>query len=278
MRSEIWGWQRKRVSFCKTAIMVGVGCVLWMQVGCAGFGQKLKAFLGGGQTNSSQPRSQNLVKYSENSAFLGGPRRTYRRVTKKSLADESDINDKSGSLWTVEGQGAYLFAQNIMRMLGDPLTVKIEGEAKEQLQGKVDVIRGFMNRLEERQKAKMRALASNSGESGDGKSKDKKDKDGKSSGDKEDKQSSSKDNSSQEKTETAQDLSVKSVPTRIVERMSDGNYRVKGFQPFMVGQREYKVIVTGIVRAEDFVEEGLPASKLLDPKFDIVSARKREEE
>ncbi|HMN67607.1 MAG TPA: flagellar basal body L-ring protein FlgH, partial [Bdellovibrionales bacterium] len=70
----------------------------------------------------------------------------------------------------------------------------------------------------------------------------------------------------------------KNVPTRIVERTLEGNYRVKGSQPIMIGNREYKVIVTGIVRAEDFNEEGIGAGKLLDPKFDIVSARRKEGE
>jgi flagellar L-ring protein precursor FlgH len=63
------------------------------------------------------------------------------------------------------------------------------------------------------------------------------------------------------------------VPTRVVERMVDGNYRVRGMQSFMIGQREYKVIVAGIVRAEDFNEEGINASQLLDSSFDIVSAK-----
>ncbi|NJL26084.1 MAG: flagellar basal body L-ring protein FlgH [Calothrix sp. SM1_5_4] len=75
-----------------------------------------------------------------------------------------------------------------------------------------------------------------------------------------------------------EDFNVKNVPTRIVERTLEGNYRVKGSQPFMIGNREYKVIVTGVVRAEDFNDEGIPASKLLDPKFDIVSARRKEGE
>ena len=72
------------------------------------------------------------------------------------------------------------------------------------------------------------------------------------------------------------DFPVKSVPTRIVERLVDGNYRVKGSQPFMIGKREYKVIVTGIVRAGDFSDGGISAGKLIDSKFDIVSQRRRE--
>ena len=42
----------------------------------------------------------------------------------------------------------------------------------------------------------------------------------------------------------------------------------------MIGKKEYKVIVTGIVRADDFNDEGIDAPKLLDPQFDIVSLRK----
>jgi flagellar L-ring protein precursor FlgH len=45
----------------------------------------------------------------------------------------------------------------------------------------------------------------------------------------------------------------------------------------LIGPREYKIIVTGIVRAEDFNEEGISATKLLDSKFDIVSARRKED-
>ena len=67
---------------------------------------------------------------------------------------------------------------------------------------------------------------------------------------------------------------MKVVPTRIVELLKDGNYRVKGDQPFMIGKREYKVIVTGIVRPADFDDAGISAEKLLDPKFDIVSLKR----
>ena len=70
------------------------------------------------------------------------------------------------------------------------------------------------------------------------------------------------------------DLNVKTVPTRIVEKLPDGNYRVKGNQAFMIGQKEYKVIVTGVIRAEDFNEDGIDSGKVLDPRYDIVSNRR----
>ena len=72
-------------------------------------------------------------------------------------------------------------------------------------------------------------------------------------------------------------LDIQSVPTRIVERMPDGNYRVKGAQPFMIGKREYKVNVTGIIRPEDFNDEGVSSEKLLDPQYDVVSIRRSQQ-
>lgn len=239
--------------------------VLATQTGCASFGKKLKAFLNGKSPapEQTQVKPDTGLKYSENDNFINSPRREYRRVTKKSFEEQAQLGDKAGSLWTMEGQGAYLFSQNIVRMIGDPIGIKVEGEAKEQLETKVEVIRNLLAKLEERQKARLRQPASE--EEGDEQA------------------------AQAPKTATpppappaqqaeAPEFGVKTVPTRIVERMIDGNYRVKGSQPFMIGPREYKVIVTGIVRAEDFNEEGLGASKLLDPKFDIVSVRRKDSE
>ena len=56
--------------------------------------------------------------------------------------------------------------------------------------------------------------------------------------------------------------------------MGDGNYRVKGTQAFMIGRRECRVIVTGVIRSNDFNDEGISAAQLIDPKFDILSQRK----
>ena len=64
------------------------------------------------------------------------------------------------------------------------------------------------------------------------------------------------------------------VPARIVEKLLDGSYRIKGSQPFMIGRREYKVIVTGMVRSSDIDSDVIQASKILDPRFDIVSTKR----
>lgn len=166
----------------------------------------------------------------------------------------------------MEGQGAYLFSQNVVRMIGDPVAVRIEGDSKDQLQTKANVIRSLLDQLDAR--AKAQALARQRRPAGqppaEGESAD-----------------AEKDNANKPKTKTAEksatppeNFNIKNVTTRVIERTVDGNYRVKGSQPFMIGTREYKVIVTGIVRAEDFNEDGISSKDLLDPNFDIVGVRK----
>lgn len=249
------------------------------ETGCASFNKKLKSWLGHGNSNTAQEDkpSSKLTKFSDSPDISPRVRRQYKRTTRQSLADESALDDKAGSLWVMEGQGAYLFSQNVVRLIGDPLAVTLEGDPRDQLQSKVNVIKKLLAKIEERQRARLRAPTSedtgtdqanadnaNGDDKTAGNSKSKKGKNGQNQ------------NQAQKPPEPEQELTVKTVPTRIVERTVEGNYRVKGSQPFMIGSREFKIIVTGVVRAEDFNEEGISATKLLDPKFDIVSARKTE--
>jgi flagellar L-ring protein precursor FlgH len=248
-----------------------------MQTGCASFNHKLKAWLGGGSAPAeAQKPSDNLTKFSDSGDVSPRVRRQYKRTTKETLADQSALDSHAGSLWVMEGQGAYLFSQNIVRLVGDPLAVALEGDPRDQLQSKISVIKKLLAKIEEKQRARLRNPAGAGGDeenaANDEKS-DEKDKGGK-KGDKKDK-AGQQAKTEAPKTEEKDDFSVKNVPTRIVERTLEGNYRVKGSQPVMIGNREYKIIVTGIVKAEDFNDEGIPASKLLDPKFDIVSARSK---
>ncbi len=259
-------------------LIISLILVGFTQAGCASFNRKIKGWLNGTPTEVKQ--ASTLTKFSDGGEVSPRVRRQYKRTTKESLRDQSALDAKSGSLWVMEGQGAYLFSQNVIRLVGDPLAVQLDGDPKDQLQSKVTVIKKLLAKIEERQKARLRnpagaaSTAANateeSGEGKDEKSKDGKGKDGKSAKAPAVEQEKSKE-------ELLADFNVKNVPTRIVERTLDGNYRVKGTQPFMIGSREYKIIVTGVVRAEDFNEEGIVSSKLLDPKFDIVSARRKEE-
>lgn len=249
------------------------------QTGCASFNRKLKGFLGGGGSTSQQQQEtkvSTLTKFSETGDVAPRVRRQYKRTTKETLSEESALDAKSGSLWVMEGQGAYLFSQNVVRLVGDPLAVQLEGDPRDQLQSKVGVIKKLLAKIEERQKARLRNPAAEKDKEEEDSSDSKESKKDK---DKKEKQTAQQQQQQQKDQQLEPgDFSVKNVPTRIVERTLEGNYRVKGSQPFMIGNREYKVIVTGIVRAEDFNDDGISASKLLDPKFDIVSARRKEGE
>jgi flagellar L-ring protein precursor FlgH len=241
------------------------------QSGCASFNKRLKGLLGGGtKVEDAQAKSaSNLTKYSDTAEVQPSVKRQYKRTTKQSLSEESALDAKAGSLWVMEGQGAYLFSQNVVRLVGDPLAVQLEGDPKDQLQSKATIIKKLLAKIEERQN-RLREPAAESSENKEAKAeKSDKEKDTK-------KEKSEKTAQAPSTLDSAYDLAVKTVPTRITERTLDGNYRVKGSQPFIIGTREYKIIVTGVVRAEDFNEDGIAASKLLEPKFDIVSARSKE--
>jgi flagellar L-ring protein precursor FlgH len=252
-------------------ILIGFLLVFsFSQVGCASFNRKLKGFLGGNSAEETKKVST-LTKFSESGDVAPRVNRQYKRTTKESLSNESALDAKAGSLWVMEGQGAYLFSQNVVRLIGDPLAVSLDGDPRDQLQSKVTVIKKLLAKIEERQKARLRNPASADGATEE--TADAKDEKGK----KKDKKAEAAQQQAPQKEETA-DFNVKNVPTRIIERTLEGNYRVKGSQPVMIGSREYKIIVTGIVRAEDSNDDGISAGKLLDPKFDIVSARRKEGE
>ena len=182
-------------------------------------------------------------------------------MTKQKIEEDADLSAQAGSMWVMEGQNAYLFSQNKSRKEGDLLNIKVEGSAQKQIQTKVTVIKKLVKQLEDdankvslatnmqADPSVMRATANAStASSATGLNEDDK----------------------------ADLTDIQLIPTRIIERQADGNYRIKGAQPFMIGKREYKVILTGIVRPEDFNDDGISANKLLDPQYDVVNIRRKE--
>lgn len=230
--------------------------VLAMSVGCSGFGRKMKSLLGG-KSATQQSQKKAAPAFSTNDRLMRLPSRNYKRMTKKKLSEEAQLKSSSGSLWVMEGQGAYLFSQNIVRMIGDPLKIRLEGEPKEQLKTKVKVVSDLIKKLQAKLQRKRNLAAAR---------KNPKKKTAKKPAPKKADESA--------KGVAGEDFKVQSVPTRITERMIDGNYRVKGSQPIMIGSREYRIIVMGIVRSQDFNEDGVSSTQLLDPKFDLVSSRR----
>ena len=198
------------------------------------------------------------TRFSENSFMPSQSDRQYKRMTKDKLEEDSELHAGAGSMWVMDGQGSYLFAQNKTRKEGDLLSVKIEGSAQKQIETKVSVIKKLLKQLEEEE----RKLKEGNGQS-DGKLAD-----GASGG------AQRAPAAAAPAAEKEEPLNLENVPTRIIEKQADGNYRIKGQQPFMIGNREYKVIVTGMIRPEDFNDQGVGSNTLLDPQYDVVTMRK----
>lgn len=242
-----------------SVILVLTGMVL--STGCATVNDYLASF--DKKENPPLEKINSAPRYSE-SQNMGVPTdRQYKKMTKNRMEEESDLGSNAGSTWVMEGQGAYLFAQNKMRREGDLLNVKLDPPAMKQVETKVSVIKKLLKQLEEQnnpppaQGELNNSLAANA-EGGRAPA------------------AAAPAAPKEEKKEDDKDAlaDVQNIPSRIVEKLADGNYRVKGQQPFMIGKREYKVILTGMIRPEDFNDEGITTQKLLDPQYDVVSIRR----
>jgi flagellar L-ring protein precursor FlgH len=160
-----------------------------------------------------------------------------------------------------------LFAQNKTRREGDLLKINIDSSAQQQIDTKVSVIKKLLKQLEEQEQLRQQQLMQEKEAASTGTLAD---------GSKPESRAPAAAVDKSDKKEKEEPIKIDSVPTRVVERIADGNYRVKGAQPFMIGKREYKVIVTGIIRPEDYNDEGVSSGKLLDPQYDVVSLRRKE--
>lgn len=252
---------------------------VWFCSGCASFWDLFK-------------REQALSVRAPESTPAAEP---HKRVTRRSLEEESMLNESSGSLWVGRGQASFLFANNNYRMIGDLLNVSLEGYPKEQIQTKANVISKLLSEIlnEQRQEIKLkqeeiqkkitppteapqqshflqRNLASNEADPNQPQVDPQVEL-------KQTEKDLKKINEEEEEIKGLQkgkEFPIRAVPTRVVEIQSDGNYRVRGEQPFMIGKREYKVLIVGTVRAEEYNEKGVSAEILLDPIFDIISDKK----
>lgn len=258
---------------------------LFFVSGCANFGKDLKAFLKG--TPSGQPaQAQNpsapqvrddVVRFSDVKEVSFDDDREYRSISRKEFEDRELRSDNSGSLWTMEGQDSYLFAENNVRLPGDLINVALEGQPEKQLSTKAKVIKDLTKKIEAKRKLasqpnKPAAGAEAAPAGGEGAAAAAAPKPDGAAGTEANK---SADAGAEEEMDMGGDFDVKSIPTRIVEKLSDGNYRVKGSQNFMIGSKEYKVIVTGLVKPADVNNNSVESSKMLDSKFDIVRSAKR---
>lgn len=269
----------------KLNVVITILFLIFMTTGCATvkgwFGKKEEV----ADKNVKPPlkiEGEPVVKFSDVNNLPATSARQYKKMTKQRLEEESEVHAQAGSMWVMDGQGAYLFAQNKSRREGDSLNVKIEGAAQKQIETKVAVIKKLLKQLEDEEKrAKELERLKQLKEAG-GDQNTQQLADGSNAANRSPASAGTAPTAApvpvaaEKEKEKEEEVKVESVPTRIVERQADGNYRIKGQYPFMIGKREYKVIVTGIVRPEDFNDEGINSSKLLDSQFDVVSLRRKD--
>ena len=218
---------------------------------------------------SAQTPMRSQGQMATDSGGLVNPK--YERITNEILKSRSRLDDQAGSLWSREGQGGYFFSPNRLRREGDSLMIELDGSPKKTLDTKFQVIKKLIAQLE----ASQRALASSNEDSTADNPTNNPAAQNESAPEAATTASASLAEPEPVKAEAGDSLDVKTVPSKIVERITDGSYRVRGGQSFMIGSREFKVIVTGVVQSDDLKSDGVLASRLLDPQFDIVSVRKR---
>lgn len=253
-----------------------------LNAGCANFGKDLKAFLKGtpsqpvGVAASTQaPRvSDDVVRYSEVKNMPYEDEREYRRMSRKEFEDQELRSDNTGSLWIMEGQDSYLFTENNVRLPGDLINVALEGQPEKHLSTKAKVIKDLMKKIEAKRKMASTKPAATGEAKPETGAEAAKPAAAPADGAKPDAQKTAE-APADEEMDLGGDFDVKAVPSRIVEKLSDGNYRIKGSQNFMIGAKEYKVIVTGLVKPSDVNNNMVDSSKILDSKFDIVRSAKR---
>src|SRR5687767_13389516 len=94
--------------FFRLTCLLIVVCAI---AGCSSFGKKMKSFLNGGDSEPTPIQRRTAgVKFSD--APNINPKvgeKQYRRVTKEIFEKEGVLDEGSGSLWVMEGQGSYLF-------------------------------------------------------------------------------------------------------------------------------------------------------------------------
>ncbi len=259
------------------------------------------------------PEAEPLVKYSTEPNYAPVSDRDYRQMTRQKMEDESSLNAGAGSLWVMEGQTSYLFAQNKQRRAGDSTRIKVEGAALKQLETKVSTIQELLNQLEEQRKqaeldqkkleedkkldeAKKLRLAEIE------KEKDNILTNGLAGNDAtaESIQKLAEENVNKRMPAAIPDLKVKKdekpvaavskkeekvdlkdvefIPSRIIEKTAEGMYKISGQQMMTIQKRPYKVIATGMVRPEDFDDQAINSSKIFDPQYDIIHIKKTEKQ
>jgi flagellar L-ring protein precursor FlgH len=250
--------------------------------GCAGFGKKMKSFLNGDSERAPvSSRAKSGVKFSQSPNV--NPRvgdKQYRRVNREIFEKEGMLGENSGSLWVMEGQGSYLFSQNLMRVSGDVINISLDGVPRSSLEKKVGIIKTLLerNRRQSRFVASAAPFPGAAPQAQPGAAAPAPAAPANGPPNAQAPAPNAVQNAADEKADADEEkkstFDVVSVPSRIVEKTDEGSYRIKGSQSFMIGRHEYRVIATGVVRPADIKNDSIESSKMVDSKFDIVAIKK----
>ena len=121
-------------------VAIGLTLVL-LNTGCATMNDLYKSLSGKDEEAITAAEIKKAPRYSEAQQMAVPTDRQYKRMTRNKMEEESDLGSNAGSTWVMDGQSAYLFAQNKTRREGDLLNVKLDGPAMKQVETKVSVIK-----------------------------------------------------------------------------------------------------------------------------------------
>ncbi|MFN3454911.1 MAG: flagellar basal body L-ring protein FlgH [Pseudobdellovibrio sp.] len=231
-----------------------------------------------------------FTKYSDMENYSPVSDRQYKRMTREKMEEDSDLHAGAGSLWVMEGQTSYLFAQNKHRREGDPTQVKLEGSAKKIVEMKAETIKDLLVELENQKKQEeekiqkaeqeKQRLADVEKEKQVILSKKEADNDDEAQAMAEKRVADRKPASLpvaaklNEKEDKLDLKDVENIPVKITEKLNNGLYRVSGQQYLTIKNRPYKLIATGLVRTEDFNDESISSDKMYDSQYDIIHLKK----
>ncbi len=234
-----------------------------------------------------------LTKYSEINNFAPASDRNYKRMTKERFEEDAELQANAGSLWVMEGQTSYLFAQNKKRREGDPSTLLVQGMAFKDVQMKALAIKDLLVELENQKKEaeakkrkeedKVQRLADIEKERKSILAKNEADNEDAAAVLAEQRIDARKPASlavAEVKPDPALDKinfkDIEQVPVKVTERLPDNQYRVAGFQFITIRNRPYKLIVNGTIRGEDFSDGTVSSDKVFDGNYDLVHTKKAE--
>lgn len=245
---------------------------------------------------SDESGEEPVTKYSEVTNMAPPSDRQYKRMTREKMEEESELYGAAGSLWKMEGQTSYLFAENKHRREGDPTAIKMESAALKLIENKVAVIQDLLKQLDEqKKKAEEDSKKADEEKAKLAKAEEEKKIHAEKIAKGEIVEDPFLDSYPPEperkvasvptpppaapavKAEKEEKIDLKEVdliPSKIVEKMPDGLYRIRGQQFLTIKKKPYKVIATALIRAEDFSDATISSNKLLDAQYDVIHVKR----